>query len=206
MRQCQKPTGPLGRILLWLMNRSHSDLTDWGLAFVHVESHDVILDVGCGGGRTVAMLARLATAGKVYGIDHAAQSVAASRAFNRRAVESGTVDIRQASVSALPFADGTFDLVTAIETHFWWADLAGGMREIWRVLKPGGRLLIIAEFYDGGKHARYAARLTNMTGMASLTVDDHRQLFASAEFADVDVAEHAAKGWIRCMGTKPRRS
>lgn len=206
MSQCQKPTGPLGRVVLWLMNRRHSGLTDWGLELVHVEPHDVILDVGCGGGRTVAKLARLATAGKVYGIDHAAQSVGASRAFNRGAIESGEVEIRQASVSELPFADGTFDLVTAIETHFWWADLAGGMREIWRVLKPGGRLLIIAEFYDGGKHARYAARLSNMTGMTSLTVDDHRQLFASAGFADVDLAENAAKGWIRCLGTKPAQS
>lgn len=206
MSQCQKPTGPLGRVVLWLMNRRHSSLTDWGLELVHVEPHDVILDVGCGGGRTVAKLARLATAAKVYGIDHAAQSVGASRAFNRGAIESGRVEIRQASVSELPFADGTFDLVTAIETHFWWADLAGGMREIWRVLKPGGRLLIIAEFYDGGKHARYAARLSNMTGMTSLTVDDHRQLFASAGFADVGLAENVAKGWIRCLGTKPPQS
>jgi methyltransferase family protein len=44
-------------------------------------------------------------------------------------LDVGCVIIQEASVSALPFADNTFDLVTAIETHFWWENLSGGMRE-----------------------------------------------------------------------------
>ena len=203
MSQCQKPSGWIGKIVLWSMNRRHSSLTDWGLGHVQIGSHDVILDVGCGGGRTVDKLARAATDGKVYGIDHAEQSVAASRAFNRQRLERGTVEIRRASVSELPFSDGTFDLVTAIETHFWWADLAGGMREIRRVLKPGGRLAIIAEFYNGGRHAKYAERLSRYTTMAVLTVDQHRQFFTEAGFDDIRLTEDEAKGWICIVGRKP---
>jgi ubiquinone/menaquinone biosynthesis C-methylase UbiE len=48
--------------------------------------------------------------------------------------------------SALPFADGTFDLVTAIESHFWWPELPQAAREVLRVLKGGGRFAIVAEF------------------------------------------------------------
>ncbi len=65
--QCSKPTGWLGRFSLWRMNASHSKLTDWGLEHVSIESRYTILDVGCGGGRTVGKLAAIATQGKVYG-------------------------------------------------------------------------------------------------------------------------------------------
>ena len=65
--QCSKPTGWLGRLTLWRMNASHSKLTDWGLEHVAIANRDSILDVGCGGGRTVNKLAALATQGKVYG-------------------------------------------------------------------------------------------------------------------------------------------
>src|SRR5215471_3055576 len=59
--QCQKPTGWLGRFSLWRMNASHSKLTDWGLRHVTVEKRHTILDVGCGGGRTVSKLAAMTT-------------------------------------------------------------------------------------------------------------------------------------------------
>jgi len=203
MSQCQQPSGWMGKIVLWSMNRRHSGLTDWGLGHIQIGSSDVILDVGCGGGRTVDKLARAAPRGKVYGIDHAEQSVAASRAFNRQWLERGTVEIRRASVTELPFPDATFDLVTAIETHFWWADLASGMREIWRVLKPGGRLVIIAEFYNGGRHAKYAERISRYTTMAVLSVEEHRRMFTEAGFDDIRLSEDEAKGWICVVGGKP---
>lgn len=53
------------------MNRRHSRLTDWGLSHLTIGEDDAILDVGCGGGRTVAKLAGLAPRGTVYGIDYA---------------------------------------------------------------------------------------------------------------------------------------
>ncbi len=167
-----------------------------------IHERDTILDVGCGGGRTVAKLAAAAHAGQVYGIDYAAASVEAARRINREAIAAGRVVIEEASVLALPFADRTFDLVTAAETHFWWQDLAGGMRECHRVLTPGGRMIVIAEFYNGGRHARYAERLTKFTAMASLDVDQHRAMFTDAGFADVQIDEDAAKGWICARGTR----
>jgi fibrillarin-like rRNA methylase len=51
------------------MNSSHSKLTDWGLEHISIENNETILDVGCGGGRTVSKLAAIATQGKVYGVD-----------------------------------------------------------------------------------------------------------------------------------------
>ena len=201
--QAGKPSGWLGRFVLWTMNRGHSSLTDWGLPHVAVGARDVVLDVGCGGGRTVGKLATLAREGRVCGLDHSETSVAVSRRANRRWIAEGRVEIRQGSVSALPYADATFDLVTAVETHFFWPDLPHDLQEVRRVLKPGGRVLLIAEFYNGGKHTRYAERLSRFVGMASLTVDEHRELLSKAGFADVEVTEESRRGWLCAIGRKP---
>lgn len=152
INQCRKPSGWLGRLNLWDMNRRHSKLTDWGLSHIAIMETDTILDVGCGGGRTVHKLAAFATRGKIYGIDHSEDSVATAVRTNRRWLGTDHVEIQQGSVSRLPFSDRMFDLVTAVETHYYWPDLHADMREVLRVLKPGGNLIIIAEAYKGGKH------------------------------------------------------
>ena len=91
--QCQRPTGWLGRFLLWRMNARHSGVTDWGLAHISIGRHYTILDVGCGGGRTLSKLAG-ATEGKVYGIDYSEESVAASKRTNARWIDMGRVEVR----------------------------------------------------------------------------------------------------------------
>jgi len=202
--QCAKPEGWLGRFTLWRMNASHSKLTDWGLGHVSVESDYTILDVGCGGGRTVGKLAARAAQGKVYGVDYSEESVATTKRLNARWIELGRVEVRHASVSQLPFAGGVFDLITAVETHFWWPDLPGDLREVFRVTKPGGRLVLIAEVYRGAPTAisRLAEKYAARTGMTLLSADEHREACLNAGYADVQVIE-GKKGWICCIGRKP---
>lgn len=203
--QCAKPQGWLGRFTLWRMNASHSKLTDWGLGHISVERDYTILDVGCGGGRTVSKLAALATHGKVYGVDDSEESVAATKRLNAQWSELGRVEVWHGSVSQLPFADGMFDLITAVETHFWWPDLPGDLREVFRVTKPGGRLVLIAEVYRGAPTAvsRLAEKYAARTGMTLLSADEHREVCANAGYADVQVIEERKKGWICCAARKP---
>jgi ubiquinone/menaquinone biosynthesis C-methylase UbiE len=187
------------------MNSSHSKLTDWGLQHIPIENHGTILDIGCGGGRTVSKLAAIATRGKVYGIDYSDESVVATKKTNAQWIELGRVEIRHGSVSELPFPDGMFDLVTAVETHFWWPNLPGDMRETFRVLKPGGRLILIAEVYKGANTtaAKLAEKYASRTGLTLLSVDEHRALFTNAGYSDVQVIEERDKGWICGIARKP---
>jgi ubiquinone/menaquinone biosynthesis C-methylase UbiE len=206
LNQFRKPTGWFGRLNLASMNRRHSRLTDWGLARVTIGKEATILDVGCGGGRTVSKLAALAPGGSVCGVDYSDASVASSRKTNKRAIQAGRVDIRHASVSDLPFAADMFDLVTAVETHFYWPDLPADLREVLRVLKRGGALLIIAEAYKGGRKARqiqmFADRMSRTGSYSHLTVEEHRELLASAGYSDVQVFEDYERGWMCARGTK----
>jgi ubiquinone/menaquinone biosynthesis C-methylase UbiE len=205
MNQCSKPSGWLGRVNLWSMNRRHSKVTEWGLKHVSIQNRDTILDVGCGGGMTVARLAAIATEGKTYGIDYAEASVAASRKANRKRIAAGRVEVLLGSVSHLPFVDQMFDLVTAVETHYFWPDLNADMQEVLRVLKPGGAFIIIAEAYKGGKYDQLLQRLDKLRGImnyAHLTVSEHRELFSQAGYSDIDVFEEYDKGWICAVGRK----
>lgn len=203
LRQARKPTKWIGRRFLRAMNVAHSSLTDWGLTHVAIANHFTILDVGCGGGRTVEKLAAIANGGKVYGIDYAEGSIAASRAQNAQLIKEGRVAIEKASVSQLPFPDCNFDLVTAVETQYYWPNLAEDMREILRVLKPGGHLIVIAETYKGGKYDKLKWPVMWLLRSSHLSVNDHRELFSAVGFADVEIVEEHDKGWICGIGRRP---
>jgi ubiquinone/menaquinone biosynthesis C-methylase UbiE len=187
------------------MNSSHSRLTDWGLQHIPIENHRVILDLGCGGGRTISKLASIARQAKVYGVDYSDESVAVTKRTNAQWIGLGRVEVQHGSVSQLPFPDGMFDLVTAVETHFWWPNLPGDMREVFRVLKPGGTLILIAEVYKGANTAvsKLAEKYASRTGMILLNVDEHRELFTNAGYSNFQVIEERRKGWICGIGRKP---
>lgn len=202
IRQVRKPNRGVGRFFVWMMNHTHSALTDWGLQHVTVERDFQILDVGCGGGRTIQKLAAIATEGKVYGIDYAKGSVAASRGKNRLLIENGRVEVQEASVSKLPFPNDSFDLVIAVETQYYWPDLVGDMKEVLRVLKPGGKLVVIAESYKGGKFDSVQQPIMTMLKSSHLSAGEHRELFSKAGYVDVQIFEQQKKGWFCGTGRK----
>ncbi len=190
------------------MNRGHAALTVWGLEQVAVQRRATILDVGCGGGVTVARLAAMASEGITYGIDYSTESVAASRKENRERITLGQVEIVLGSVSHLPFPDQMFDLVTAVETHYFWPDLITDAREILRVLKPDGTFALIAEAYKGGKYDERLSKLDKLRGelkFAHLSIAEHRDMFSKAGYSDIQIIEDYERGWVCASGQKGER-
>lgn len=152
----------------------------------------------------MSKLAAVTTEGKVFGLDYSSASIAVASKTNRDWIKMGRVQIREGPVSQMPFAADTFDLVIAVETHFWWPDLPNDLREVLRVLKPGGALAIIAEVYRGADTtmARLAEKYLPMTGMKLLSSDQHRGLLADTGYTDVQVTVEPGKGWIFASGKK----
>lgn len=200
--QVRKPSRWIGGRFLRAMNIAHSALTDWGLGHVGIERNFTILDVGCGGGRTVAKLAEQAPEGKVYGIDYSPESVAVSRRENAGAIAAGRVGIEKASVSRLPFSDDHFDLVTAVETQYYWPRPLDDMKEIRRVLKPGGRAVVILETYRGGRFGAFKGAVMKALRSRHLTLGQHRELLERAGFSDVEIFTEPRRGWFCGVGTK----
>jgi len=202
-RQVRKPSGPLGKRVVHAMNLSHATMTDWALQQVSVPTKATVLDVGCGGGRTIARLAVLAREGKVFGLDYSAASVAVSRETNATEIANGRVQIEQGSVAALPFADRTFDIVTAVETHYYWPDLPANVREVLRVLKPGGTFVLVAETYRGGPLRLLYGIVMPLLRAAFLSDAEHRNLLTQAGFDEVATKHLPGKNWICATGRRP---
>ena len=131
---------------------------------LHVRGDERVLDMGCGRGAVLIAVARRLTSGRVVGIDLWStrdQPGNASDVTRRNASLEDVldrVDIETGDMRALPFADGSFDLVVsslAIHNIRGNAGRARAVSEAWRVLKPGGRLAIA----DIRSTARYARTL-----------------------------------------------
>lgn len=202
-RQVRKPSGWLGSVMVRAMGQGHAAITDWGLQQVAVPSEGVILDVGCGGGAAVKKLAARVPNGRVVGLDYSTTSVAVARETNAQAIESGRVEIEQGSVAELPFPDCTFDSVTAIETHYYWPDLPANLREVRRVLKPGGSFVLIAETYRGGPFRLLYGIVMSLLRAAFLSDEEHRNLLSEAGLVDVTTNHVRGKNWILAMGRRP---
>lgn len=200
--QVRKPRDWLGRRIVRAMNLTHAAMTDWGLQQVTVNEDASILDVGCGGGRTIGTLAMMAPRGKIFGVDISRASVEFAREGNRERVDAGQVQILQGSVSALPFPDSTFDLVTAVETHYYWPDLPADVKNIHRVIKPGGAFLLIAETYRGGPLSFLYGIVMPLLRAAFLTDQQHRDLLTQAGFSEVSTSHLPGKSWICATGRK----
>ena len=145
---CACPKGFLGRCMLRFMNFGHAPLTNWGLDHVDFSDGMVMLDIGCGGGATLKRLLKRSPEGMVYGIDISEESVVKAKNVNKQLLNK-QVFVQQGSANRLPWEDQKFDVVTAVETVYFWPNLPQCFQEVKRVLKPGGQFAIMIEVIEG---------------------------------------------------------
>ena len=145
IRQCSTPSGPEGRRSLDRMNRHHVGVTEWGLRTIPPVTAEHILDVGCGGGMCLRKLSEKYPDAALTGIDVSETSVQATAEYDADLIAAGRLTVRTMDVGQLDLPENSFDLVTAVETYFFWPDLEKGIRNISKVVAPGGLFVIIAE-------------------------------------------------------------
>ena len=102
------------------------------------DHHPQILDVGCGTGANLKMLGEF---GDAQGVDISSDAVAFCR-------ERGLENVKLGAAESLPYDDNGFDLVTAFDVVEHMDDDVAGLREMRRVLRPGGRLLLFVPTFN----------------------------------------------------------
>ena len=178
---CACPQGRMGRAMLKFMNLCHAPLTNWGLKLVNIQDGWTMLDIGCGGGATLLRLLKRSEGSTVYGIDISEESVAKAKKVNAEVLDK-RVFITQGSAEKLPYEDGKFDLVTAVETVYFWPNLPDCLQEVRRVLKQGGKFAILVEVIDGD------SMWTNVVeGMTAYSPEELKTLLDDAGFIQTEI-------------------
>ena len=193
-----KPVGFGGKIMVAMMNSGHGAMADWGFGHLAIPKDATVLDVGCGGGANIKKLLQKCPKGFVKGIDYSEISVEKSRKVNAKAIRLGRCEVLQASVAQLPFAEVTFDLVTAFETIYFWPGLADCFREVYRVIKPGGTFFICNE--SNGETTKDDKWVEKIGGMTIYNAAQILTALNQAGFTDAK-AFKKDKGWL-CVTAK----
>ena len=175
MRMFGHPSGVLGRlggVILARTNRRHAA---WVVGLLDVRRDDRVLDVGCGPGVALQMLASKARC--VAGIDPSKEMLRQATKRNAAAISEGHVELRQESADHMSFEDGSFDKVLAINSMQLWPDAFAGLREVSRVIRHGGQLALAFTTYYSGQQRDGVPELVASAGFSDCRVVETDQVF-----------------------------
>lgn len=198
----RKPHGEAGVEMLNGMNERHYAVTGWALDFLDIHENDRILDIGCGGGETLNRMAEKVTSGHLTGADYSELSVKMSTERNERIINSGKMDVIEASVEALPFPDNSFDKIITVESFYFWPAPAENLKEVFRVLSAGGIFLIVADIHGGAELDEADIEGIKKFDLFNPTPDEFRILLENAGFTDVRIHTKSGEKWICAEGRK----
>ena len=184
LQNARKPQGSDGEKILEMMNEGHHKiLSEWGLSQIEIEPGSMMLDIGCGGGANLRRLLERCPDGHVTGVDYSEVSVRKSIETNLAAIEAGRCEVLNGDVRSLPFPDGSFDLITAFETIYFWPDIEETFREVRRVMKEGGMFFICNESDGRDESSVKNARI--IEGMTLYTPETIEELLKGSGFSDI---------------------
>lgn len=202
--QYRNPQGEEGRKVIEEMNEHHRELTSWGLGRISAVkdiSPARILDIGCGGGSCLRMLATRYPNAHANGIDISEESVKVTLERNSAYHSWGRIDACVASVSDLPFPEESFDLMTAIETYFFWPDLEKDVAHAVSRLRKGGIMLIVSEQYP---NSRNDEQLREACAKYGMRVRPNEEVAGIMEKAGLKTQTFTSeeKNWVAFVGIK----
>jgi ubiquinone/menaquinone biosynthesis C-methylase UbiE len=195
MSQFAKPTGFFGKILAKGMARGHKEFYKNALKAINPKKDDKYLEIGFGSG--IFIKKYVFHVSKIAGIDHSEDMVKLASDINRKLVESRKAEFKHGYASSLPWADNEFTVVAAIEVFFFLNETEKTLKEIFRVLKPGGRLIIEMAFNkdDGADHTRHIKKM----GLKLYSGEEMKKLLKKAGFNNI-VIDYYKAVWIPIKG------
>lgn len=142
-QQARKPSGWIGRFVMTEMfSTGNADLNDFVKEMLVPEKADRILEVGFGPGKLIAEMADVTADGLIEGIDFSDTMLKQATKVNRQQIVKGKVKLHQGECRRLPFADNSFHKLCSVNTLYFWEQPEKYLREMLRVLKPQGKIVI----------------------------------------------------------------
>lgn len=192
------PRGLGGRWAAEVMNRSNAVLSEWCAEKLELAATDHVMELGFGGGAGLPSL--LKRAFRVEGVDRSTDMVRMGMARWAKEIASSKLALGEGDLAQLPFADANFQAALSVNTVYFWPDPEQGARELYRVLRPGGRLVL----------GLRAGALTKAAGLEAhgfriWTKEELIALLHGAGFQGVRVDEEAIYGGLSwaAFGRKP---
>ena len=141
-RQFGRPSGLFGKFIGNGMAKRNVYDAQWTVSLLDIQPQQRVLEIGFGPGVSTQMVAEKASQGFVAGIDHSQTMIQAASQRNAQAIQSGRMELKQGDVASLPYPDESFDIALSLHSIYFWQNPVECLREIKRVLRPGGILAI----------------------------------------------------------------
>jgi len=163
------------------MEEDHLPIVLPTLELMKLEPTDRVLDVGCGTGWLPRLIAARVPEGSVVGIDVSDEMIARAQ---RASAGLPNLTFQVGGVDLIPFPDSTFTKVISVESAYYWPDPTQGIREVCRVLKPGGLACILINYYRDNPYCHQWGALYAIPAHL-LAADEWARLFREAGFGSV---------------------
>lgn len=141
-KQLKRPKGFLGFFVSLLMNKVNKPMYTKSLNLLAFDTKDTVLEIGIGNGKFLNSIAEKVPNGLVIGIDILPTMVFVSRFFNYKLIQKNKVQILKSGVENLKIEKNTVDKILSINTIYFWKNPDQIMNELYRILKPKGKLLL----------------------------------------------------------------
>lgn len=138
-KQLRKPGGILAGKVGNEMNKTNGLLYDFTLDTMQLKDNEAVLEIGFGNGKFFDKIFSVAEGLTISGLDFSPEMVKEAIANNPTTTSAGKLDLQFGSSDRMPFADNSFDKVFCINVIYFWECPADHLKEIYRVLKPGGK-------------------------------------------------------------------
>lgn len=137
-KQLRLPSGLLASVTGNSMNKANKLLYRLIFDNLHINDGDRVLEIGFGNGKYFADLNNKASRLQLFGLDHSAKMVAAAIKKNRALHRAGKLNVFVGSSDKMPFENESLDVIYCINVIYFWENPEVDLKEIYRVLKPGG--------------------------------------------------------------------
>ncbi len=141
-RQSSRPHGLVGRLLGHVMAIETASLNSQALELLALQPSDRLLEVGFGHGRTIQLAAAQVPKGFVAGVDVSEDMVRMANSRRLNLANKSQVELMVGDSRWLPYADASFNKVLSVHTIYFWKEPIKDLGEMFRVLRPGGRLVL----------------------------------------------------------------